>query len=97
RNKKDFFREFGEYMCQMLQKRQKSEDGLLMPSGSQVRKPPAEPFTRSAPALCSNDPYVVARDAAAAAVTTSNIDDDDDTASIDSQPYEPRGSPRDSQ
>ncbi|GJU30841.1 putative reverse transcriptase domain-containing protein [Tanacetum coccineum] len=76
----------------MLQKRQKSEDGLPVPSGSQVRKPPAEPFARSAPALRSDDPYVVARDAAAA-VTTSDIDDDDDTASMDSQPYEPRGSP----
>ncbi|GJZ24990.1 hypothetical protein Tco_0562449 [Tanacetum coccineum] len=61
-----------------------------------VRKPPAEPFARSAPALRSDDPYVVARDAAAA-VTTSDIHDDDDTASMDSQPYEPRGSPRDSQ
>ncbi|GJV08690.1 putative reverse transcriptase domain-containing protein [Tanacetum coccineum] len=96
RNRKDFYREFGEYMCRMLQKRQKSEDGLTVPSGSQVRKPPAEPFARSAPALRSDDPYVVARDAAAA-VTTSDIDDDDDTASMDSQPYEPRGSPRDSQ
>ncbi|GJU87850.1 hypothetical protein Tco_1295396 [Tanacetum coccineum] len=94
RNRKDFYREFGEYMCRMLQKRQKSEDGLPVPSGSQVRKPPAEPFARSAPALRSDDPYVVARDAAAT-VTTSDIDDD--TASMDSQPYEPRGSPRDSQ
>ncbi|GJU98975.1 reverse transcriptase domain-containing protein [Tanacetum coccineum] len=31
------------------------------------------------------------------AVTTSDSDDDDDTAFMDSQPYEPRGSPRDSQ
>ncbi|GKE48127.1 hypothetical protein Tco_1479385 [Tanacetum coccineum] len=38
-----------------------------------VRKPPAEPFARSAPALCSDDPYVVARDAATA-VTTSDSD-----------------------
>ncbi|GJR82446.1 putative reverse transcriptase domain-containing protein [Tanacetum coccineum] len=93
RNRKDFYQEFGEYMCRMLQKRQKSEDGLPVPSGSQVRKPPVEPFARSAPALRSDDPYVVARDADAA-VTTSNIDDDDDdTAPMDSQPYEPRGSP----
>ncbi|GJW95709.1 putative reverse transcriptase domain-containing protein [Tanacetum coccineum] len=96
RNRKDFYREFGEYMCRMLQKCQKSEDGLPMPSGSQVRKQPTEPFARSAPASRSDDPYVVARDAAAT-VTTSDIDDDDDTASMDSQPYEPRGSPRDSQ
>ncbi|GJZ91889.1 hypothetical protein Tco_0663954 [Tanacetum coccineum] len=96
RNRKDFYREFGEYMCRMLQKCQKSEDGLPVPSGSQVRKPPTEPFARSAPALRSDDPYVVARDVAAA-VTTSDIDDDDDTASMDSQPYEPRGSPHDSQ
>ncbi|GJW17886.1 hypothetical protein Tco_0025322 [Tanacetum coccineum] len=27
RNKKDFYREFGEYMCRMLQKCQQSEDG----------------------------------------------------------------------
>ncbi|GJS19440.1 putative reverse transcriptase domain-containing protein [Tanacetum coccineum] len=67
RNKKDFYREFGEYMCRMLQKCQKSEDGLPVPSD------------------------------AAAAVTTSDSDDDDDTAPMDSQPYEPRGSPRDSQ
>ncbi|GJZ24989.1 hypothetical protein Tco_0562448 [Tanacetum coccineum] len=88
RNRNDFYREFGEYMCRMLQKRQKSEDGLPVPSGSQVRKSHVEPFARSAPALRSADPYT------AAAVTTSNIDD---TASMDSQPYEPRGSPRDSQ
>ncbi|GKE88610.1 putative reverse transcriptase domain-containing protein, partial [Tanacetum coccineum] len=74
----------------MLQKHQKSKDGLPVPSGSQVKKLPAEPFARSAPALRSNDPYVVTRDAAVA----SDIDDDDDTASIDSQPYEPLGSPR---
>ncbi|GJT88859.1 putative reverse transcriptase domain-containing protein [Tanacetum coccineum] len=80
----------------MLQKHQKSKDGLPVPSGSQVRKPPAEPFARSTPALRSDDPYVVARDAAAA-ITTSDSDDDDDTAFMDSQPYEPRGSPRDSQ
>ncbi|GJT95293.1 putative reverse transcriptase domain-containing protein [Tanacetum coccineum] len=96
RNRKDFYREFGEYMCRMLQKCQKSKDGLHVPSGSQVKKPPAEPFARSAPALRSDDPYVVARDAAAA-VTTSDIDDDDDTSSMDSQPYEPRRSLRDSQ
>ncbi|GJU86180.1 hypothetical protein Tco_1293726 [Tanacetum coccineum] len=92
RNRKDFYREFSEYMCRMLQKRQKSEDGLPVPSGSQVKKPLAKPFARSAPALHSDDPYVVARDAVAA-VTTSDIDDDDDTAFMDSQPYKPRGSP----
>ncbi|GJZ85001.1 ribonuclease H-like domain-containing protein [Tanacetum coccineum] len=85
RNKKDFYREFGEYMCRMLQKCQKSEDGFPVPSGSQVRKPPVEPFARSAPVPRFDDPYVVARDAAAA-VTTSDSDDDDDTAPIDS-PY----------
>nr|GFD47490.1 hypothetical protein [Tanacetum cinerariifolium] len=45
-----------------------------------------------------DDPYVVARDAAiadAVIVTSSIDDDDDDTAPIDSQPHEPRGSPRD--
>ncbi|GJS68947.1 hypothetical protein Tco_0683512 [Tanacetum coccineum] len=60
-----------------------SKDGLPVPSGPQVRKPPAEPFARSTPALRSDDPYVVARDAAAA-ITTSDSDDDDDTAFIDS-------------
>nr|GFB40367.1 putative reverse transcriptase domain-containing protein [Tanacetum cinerariifolium] len=47
-----------------------------------------------------DDPYVVTRDAviADAAIATSGIDDDDDdTALIDSQPHEPRGSPRDTQ
>ncbi|GJV89768.1 putative reverse transcriptase domain-containing protein [Tanacetum coccineum] len=92
RNRKDFYREFGEYMCRMFQKYQKSEDGFHVPSGSQVKKPPVEPFARSAPAPRFDDPYVVARDAAAA-VTTSDSDDDDDTAPMDSQPYEPRGSP----
>ncbi|GKF82811.1 hypothetical protein Tco_0244467 [Tanacetum coccineum] len=75
---------------------QQSEDGFPVPSGSQVRKPPVEPFARSAPVPRFDDPYVVARDAAAA-VTTSDSDDDDDTAPMDSHPYEPRGSPRDSQ
>nr|GFD63920.1 hypothetical protein [Tanacetum cinerariifolium] len=42
-----------------------------------------------------DDPYVVARDAAIAdaVIATSSIDDD--TAPLDSQPHEPRGSPRD--
>ncbi|GJY50230.1 hypothetical protein Tco_0441077 [Tanacetum coccineum] len=31
RNRKDFYREFGEYMCRMLQKCQKSDDGLPIP------------------------------------------------------------------
>nr|GFD37574.1 hypothetical protein [Tanacetum cinerariifolium] len=46
-----------------------------------------------------DDPYVVTRDAAIAdaAIATSGIDDDDDTAHMDSQPHEPRGSPRDTQ
>nr|GEY18356.1 reverse transcriptase domain-containing protein [Tanacetum cinerariifolium] len=35
--------------------------------------------------------------AVAVAVATFGIDDDDDTAPMDSQPYEPRGSPRDTQ
>ncbi|GJY24722.1 putative reverse transcriptase domain-containing protein [Tanacetum coccineum] len=34
RNRKDFYWEFGKYMCRMLQKRQKSEDGLPVPSDS---------------------------------------------------------------
>nr|GEV31325.1 hypothetical protein [Tanacetum cinerariifolium] len=100
RNVKEFYREFGEYMCRMLQNRQKSEGSFPLPLGSQVREPPAEPSTRPVPALYSDDPYVVTRDAAiaAAAVATFDIDDDDDdTAPMDSQPYEPRGSPRDTQ
>ncbi|GJT21526.1 hypothetical protein Tco_0891463 [Tanacetum coccineum] len=40
---------------------QQSEDGFPVPSGSQVRKPPAEPFARSAPVLRFDDPYVVAK------------------------------------
>ncbi|GJS10828.1 putative reverse transcriptase domain-containing protein [Tanacetum coccineum] len=34
KNRKDFYREFGEYMCRMLQKCQKSEDGFPVPSDS---------------------------------------------------------------
>nr|GFC92277.1 hypothetical protein [Tanacetum cinerariifolium] len=63
---------------------------------SQVREPPAEPSALPIPAPYPDDPYVVTRDAAiatAAAVATSGNDDDDDTAPMDSQPYEPRGSP----
>ncbi|GJT02197.1 hypothetical protein Tco_0823366 [Tanacetum coccineum] len=74
-------------------KEELSGDGLPVPSGSQVRKPPAEPFARSAPTLRYDDLYVVARDAAAAATTSDIDDDDDDTVSMDSQPYEPHGSP----
>ncbi|GKG60909.1 hypothetical protein Tco_0616725, partial [Tanacetum coccineum] len=76
-------------MCRMLQNCQKSEDGLTVPFGSQVRKPPAEPFARSAPAPHSDDPYVVAKDDVAVVTTYDSDDDDDDTASMDSQPYEP--------
>nr|GEU45302.1 hypothetical protein [Tanacetum cinerariifolium] len=64
-------------------------------------RPPAEPSTRPVPAPYPDDPYVVTRDAvvAVAAIATSGIDDDDDddTAPMDSQPYELRGSPRDTQ
>nr|GFC16594.1 hypothetical protein [Tanacetum cinerariifolium] len=63
------------------------------------REPPVEPSARPVPAPYFDDPCVVTRDAAiaTAAVATSGIDDDDDTAPMDSQPYEPRGSPRDTQ
>nr|GEW32416.1 putative reverse transcriptase domain-containing protein [Tanacetum cinerariifolium] len=92
KNWKEFYREFGEYMCRMLQKRQKSEDSFPFPLGSQVREPPAEPSAQPVPALHPDDPYDVTRDttaAAAAAVATFGIDDDD-TAPMDSQPYEPQ-------
>nr|GFC29696.1 hypothetical protein [Tanacetum cinerariifolium] len=60
-------------------------------------EPPVEPSARPVPAPYPDDPYVVTRDAAIAdaAIATSSIDDDDDTTHMDSQPYEPRGSPRD--
>nr|GEX43593.1 reverse transcriptase domain-containing protein [Tanacetum cinerariifolium] len=68
------------------------------------KEPPVEPSARPVPAPYPDDPYVVTKDAAIAAVTaaavaTSGIDDDDDndTAPKDSQPYEPRGSPCDTQ
>nr|GFD38572.1 hypothetical protein [Tanacetum cinerariifolium] len=96
RNGKEFYQEFGEYMCQMLQNRQKSEGSFPLPLGSQVREPPVEPFARPVPAPYPDDPYVVTRDAAIADATiaTSGIDDDDDdTAPMDSQPHELRGSP----
>ncbi|GKD31276.1 hypothetical protein Tco_1242054, partial [Tanacetum coccineum] len=51
-----------------------------------------EPPIPSAFALRSDDPYVMARDAAMAA---QEDDDDDDDASKDPQPSESRGSPRD--
>nr|GEW87952.1 putative reverse transcriptase domain-containing protein [Tanacetum cinerariifolium] len=63
----EFYQEFGEYMCRMLQKRQKSEDSFPLPLGSQDREPPAEPSARSVPAPYSDDLYVVTRDAAIAA------------------------------
>nr|GEZ15347.1 hypothetical protein [Tanacetum cinerariifolium] len=96
RNGKEFYQEFGEYMCRMLQNHQKSEDSFPLPLGSQDREPPAEPSTRPVPAPYSDDPYVVTRDAAiAAAIATSSIDDDDDdTAPMDSQTMPPRKSTR---
>nr|GEV24588.1 putative reverse transcriptase domain-containing protein [Tanacetum cinerariifolium] len=100
RNGKEFYREFGEYMCQMLKNRQKSEGSFPLPLSSQVREPPAEPSARLVLAPYLDDPYVVTRDAAiaAAAVATSGIDDDDDnTAPMDSQPHEQRGFPCDTQ
>nr|GEX32157.1 putative reverse transcriptase domain-containing protein [Tanacetum cinerariifolium] len=80
RNVKDFYREFGEYMCRMLQKHQKFEGSFPLPLGSQVREPPVEPSARPVPAPYPNDPYVVTRDAATAfaAVSTSGINEGDD-------------------
>nr|GEY73118.1 hypothetical protein [Tanacetum cinerariifolium] len=99
KNGKEFYREFGEYMCQMLQNRQKSEGSFPLPLSLQVREPPAEPSARPVLAPYPDDPYAVTRDAviADAAIATFGIDDfdDDDTAPIDSQPHEPRGSPHD--
>nr|GFB86952.1 hypothetical protein [Tanacetum cinerariifolium] len=60
----------------------------------------SEPSARPVPAPYPDDPYVVTRDVAIvdAAIATFGInDDDDDTAPMDSQPHEPRGSPRDTQ
>nr|GEU51604.1 hypothetical protein [Tanacetum cinerariifolium] len=86
RNGKEFYQEFGEYMCRMQQNGQKSEDSFPLPFSSQDREPPAEPSARPIPAPYPDDPYVVTRDAAivVAAVATSGIDDDDDTAPMDS-------------
>nr|GEW42488.1 hypothetical protein [Tanacetum cinerariifolium] len=100
RNAKEFYREFGEYMCRMLQNHQKSEGSFPLPLGSKVQEPPAEPSARLVPAPYPDYPYVVTRDAAIAdaSIATSSIDDDDDdTAPMDSQPHKPRGSPRDTQ
>nr|GEW56740.1 hypothetical protein [Tanacetum cinerariifolium] len=100
RNGKEFYREFSEYMCRMLQNIQKSEGSFPLPLGSQVREPPAKPSAQPVPAPYPDDPYVVTRDAAIAdaPIATFGIDDDDDdTAPTDSQPHEPRGSPRDTQ
>ncbi|GJV92231.1 hypothetical protein Tco_1540044 [Tanacetum coccineum] len=52
RNRKDFYREFGEYMCRMLQKRQKSEGcSSCAFRFSQVITPPASPLL-DRPLLC---------------------------------------------
>nr|GEZ15189.1 hypothetical protein [Tanacetum cinerariifolium] len=50
RNAKEFYQEFDEYICQMLQNRQKSEGSFPLPLGSQVREPPVEPSARPVPA-----------------------------------------------
>nr|GEY43232.1 hypothetical protein [Tanacetum cinerariifolium] len=100
RNGKEFYREFSEYMCRMLQNHQKFEGSFPLPLSSQVREPPAEPSAQPVPAPYPDDPYVVTRDAAiadAAIATSSSDDDDDDTAPMESYPYEPRGSPCDTQ
>nr|GEY73407.1 putative reverse transcriptase domain-containing protein [Tanacetum cinerariifolium] len=99
RNGKEFYHEFDEYMCRMLQNHKKSKDSFPLPLGSQVREPSAEPSARPVPALYYDDLYVVNRDAAIAAtvVATFGIDDDDDTAHMDSHPYELHGSLRDTQ
>nr|GFB50317.1 hypothetical protein [Tanacetum cinerariifolium] len=99
-NGKEFYREFDEYMCRMLQNCQKSEGSFPLLLSLQVREPPAEPSARPVPAPYPDDPYVVTRDAAIvdAAIATFGVnDDDDDTTPMDSQPHEPRGSPRDTQ
>nr|GEW21607.1 hypothetical protein [Tanacetum cinerariifolium] len=57
RNGKEFYQEFGEYMCQMLQNRQKSKGSFPLPLGSQVREPPAEPSAQPVSAPYPNDPY----------------------------------------
>nr|GEX32293.1 putative reverse transcriptase domain-containing protein [Tanacetum cinerariifolium] len=91
RNAKEFYREFGEYMCRMLQNRQNFEGSFPLPLSSQVREAPADPSARPIPAPYPDDPYVVTRDAAIAdaAIATFGIDDDDDddTALMDLQPY----------
>nr|GEZ24946.1 reverse transcriptase domain-containing protein [Tanacetum cinerariifolium] len=76
-----------------------SEGSFPLPLSSQVREPPVDPSARPVPAPYPDDPYVVTRDAtiADAAIATFGIDDDDDTAPMDTQPHEPRGSPRDTQ
>nr|GFC60775.1 hypothetical protein [Tanacetum cinerariifolium] len=51
-----------EYMCRMLQNRQKYEGSFPLPLGLQVREPPVEPSARPVPAPYPDDPYVVTRD-----------------------------------
>nr|GFC93842.1 hypothetical protein [Tanacetum cinerariifolium] len=86
--------------CDNIKMDRTSKGSFLLPLSSQVREPPAEPSARPVPTPYPDDPYVITRDAAIAdaAIATSSIDDDDDdTAPMDSQPHEPRGSPRDPQ
>nr|GEW63158.1 hypothetical protein [Tanacetum cinerariifolium] len=83
----NFHFEFGEYMCRMLQNRQKSEGSSPLPLGSQVREPPAKPSARLVLAPYLDDPYVVTRDGniVDAAIATFGInDDDDETSPMDS-------------
>nr|GFC72028.1 hypothetical protein [Tanacetum cinerariifolium] len=53
-----------------------------------------EPFIYTAPVACADDPYVMVRDAS---MDTQGDEDVDTDAPWDTQPFEPHGSPRDSQ
>ncbi|GJY26967.1 putative reverse transcriptase domain-containing protein [Tanacetum coccineum] len=65
-----------------------------IPEGLRFQEEPSEPPIHLAFAPRSDDPYVIAKEAAIAA---RDDERDDTSAPMDSQPSEPRGSPRDSQ
>ncbi|GJW26951.1 hypothetical protein Tco_0040762 [Tanacetum coccineum] len=65
-----------------------------IPEGLRFQEEPSEPPIHPAFTPCSDDTYAIVRDAT---VTARDDDGDDTTAPMDSQPFEPYGSPRDPQ
>nr|GFC25924.1 hypothetical protein [Tanacetum cinerariifolium] len=77
----------------MLERAQPQET-FLQEIAKSVHWPDEEPSIHTAPVPRADDPYVVVRDAA---LDTRGDEDVDTDAPRDTQPFEPRGSPRNSQ